>query len=151
MSVPFAPFTDIYSPSNIIPVRLTDISPTILAEFIVATKVTVVELLGSATANPDLVEVILHASKSGKAIILKAPFYDSTANLGDYEAGSKLAASGLPIVNTSASSLNAKVNYSLYYTGVRGRNKSGYGTVFSPLELQRFYNYMVANLVGELV
>ncbi|MFO0971259.1 MAG: asparaginase domain-containing protein [Candidatus Saccharimonadales bacterium] len=157
--IPYRPFTVVTHAADIIPARLTDLSPRGLAEFMVGRTATVLTQLGSATADDRLVEVALAAGNHGKAVILEAPFADSTVAAGTYAAGARITEvlpfikRRLPTINTSPDALAAKINFLIHAEKVEPSEVAidGLGVVFASNDLRRLYDAMETNLVGELV
>jgi hypothetical protein len=155
----YRPFTEVTKPADIIPVQLSDVSPSTLAKFIVNMNASVLTQLGSATADNRLVDVALAAANHGKAIVFEAPFADSKLQAGTYAAGARvtekvpLIGRRLPIINTSPDAFSAKINFLLHSEGIapNATEVKGLGTTYSSDDLRRFYDAMETNIVGELV
>ncbi len=155
----YNPFTEVASRADIIPARLTDLSPRGLAEFIIGRSATVLTQLGSATANDILVEVALAAADHGKAIVFEAPFADSTIQAGTYAAGSAVTRvlpsikRPLPIINTSPDAFAAKMNVTSHKLKMTPQEVAvrGMGVTYDSEDLRRFYGAIETNTVGELI
>lgn len=155
---PYDPFTHIEKPADLFPATLTDKSPVALAQHIIAQHVALLTQLGSATADDRLVDVSLEAARHGKLILFEAPFPDSTVQPGKYKAGAKVRESlehiqrPLPILNTSPTAFEAKINYAMHRLGIQPvRTTKGLGPTYSPEDMRKFFDYMEQNLVRELV
>lgn len=149
---PFSPFTRVMRPANINPIKLTDFETSHVEQAIERSRVTVVQYLGSGTSLPTLARFLADAAKQAcKAIVLQAPFADSTVAIWDYAAGSPLGEAWLPILNTSATSLIAKINFFMHFLGIRPVYHEGCGYIIHPDDRARLYRELSRDCCGELL
>ncbi len=155
---PYDPFTNITHAADLYPVQLSDKSTESFAQHLIQQKVSLLTQLGSATADDTLVDLAMTAANHGKIVLFEAPFPDSTVQTGTYKAGAAVRENvplihrTLPILNTSPSAFEAKVNYVLHKLNIQPlAYKKGLGIVYNSVDLRRFYDAMESNMVGELV
>lgn len=154
----YRPFTQFNEAADLYPAKLTDKTPQNFARFVMNQNVLLLTQLGSGTADDRLVAIAVQAASQGKAILLEAPFFDSTIKSGTYKAGAGVLVKiphinrRLPVLNTSPASVEAKTNFVLARNGIAPvATTDGLGEIFTPHDLRKFYDEMETNLVGEMI
>jgi len=149
---PFVINTSLQHDADTLFIPTTDISDMLLREIIKPVNVGVFELLWSATANDRIIDTVEEFSRRGKLILFRSPFHDSSMRAWHYSAGAKVSQMNVPILNTSPDSLRAKINYVSHRLGLHGTWKdSDIGQIYSPQQVQDFWEQMSTNMVWELV
>ena len=155
---PYQPFFEITTQADLYPVLLTDKSPRSFAQHLINQRVAILTQLGSATADDVLLNIAMQAALHNKAIVFEAPFADSTIQAGHYAASMAVLEhlpnlqGQAPILNTSPSAFEAKINYLLHKLDMapQGQTK-GLREYFSSEQLRAFNDHLKTNMVGELV
>ncbi len=149
---PFVVNTHLIHDSDTLFIPTTDVSDILLRGIIKSVNVGVFELLWSATANDRIVDTIEEFSKKGKIILFRSPFHDSSLRAGHYSAWAKVSQMNVPILNTSADSLRAKINFVTHKIWLYGKwEQSNIGDIYPPNIVQDFWELMSTNMVWELV
>ncbi|KKP37150.1 MAG: asparaginase/glutaminase, L-asparaginase [Candidatus Peregrinibacteria bacterium GW2011_GWF2_33_10] len=148
-TIPFLPFTEIGQDADIPVTELSDISAKELARIVKDNRISIWQLLGSATCPNTHARILKEASRRGKLILLMSPFHDSQLVPGTYAAGSVLKGSKIPQLKGTASFVRAKANFVIHEINGKFINEEGLGEVAESSSKRRFYNAMAQDLVGE--
>ncbi len=158
--IEFDPFTDLKgSDSDILNLNTVTLGGDMVAKLLRQTRGAVLDLYGSSTQHPAIVDVVNAYFRAGKPIVLGAPFLDAVRPVGFYEVGHGLEQQ--PHLNATFEALAAKIHWASNLAireylrtnpeAEQPRKDSEYGLVYAPDVLTRICEMMKRQYLGELV